>query len=267
VQSERRPGPGRVERTGLKRQNSPPDLIRLSEFTDRVVWVVRFAFSGVVLCALLVGGCGGDDAEVVATATSAPTTTTVTGGETPLAAVTDWLDALSIARYGAADVMVVEEQFVLLLAVESFSPELYAELVSGGISPAVSRTFWESFASGVRGFTGAAITEVDVVGEQRFEAHGRDFAEVEATSPRGDLTIIAQMDQGGRWHVDLLATFGSSFAPLFNTWIERLPGDVIDPLEALARQRSSLQVARDRAERRRADEAVADLERLLEQLI
>lgn len=227
--------------------------------------MLRFAFL-VAVCAMLLGGCGGDAGETTSTTGPSPTTTIQTGGQTPLEAVTNWLDALAIGRYAAADVLVVEEQFVLLLAVESFSPQLYENLVSGGISPAVSRTFWESFVAGVRGFTGADITEVGVVGESRFAAHGREFAEVEVTSPRGDLTIIARQEPNDQWYVDLLATFGGSFAPLFNPWVERLPGDVSEPLEALARQRPSLEVALDRAERAPADQVGTDLEGLLERL-
>jgi hypothetical protein len=215
---------------------------------------------------MLLGGCGGDEAEPTTTGTPSPTTTIVTGGQTPLEAATNWLDALAIGRYAAADVLVVEEQFVLLLAVESFSPQLYENLVSGGISPAVSRTFWESFVAGVRGFTGADITEVGIVGESRFAAYGREFAEVEATSPRGDLTIIARQEPDGQWYVDLLATFGGSFAPLFNPWVERLPGEISEPLEALARQQPSLEVARDRAENANGDGAGTELERLLDRL-
>ncbi len=221
----------------------------------------------IVVGAMLLGGCGGED---VGSTTGAPqsttTTTGVTGGQTPLEAVTAWLDALSIGRYPAADVVVVEEQFVLLLAIESFSPQVYQDLVSGGISPTVSRTFWESFATGVKGFTGAEIAEVDVVGEERFAAYGREFAEVEATSPRGDLTIICLQGTDGQWYVDLLATFGPSFAPLLNPWVERLPSEMTAPLEALARQRSSLEVARDRAERSQGDQAGTELESLLERL-
>ena len=118
----------------------------------------------------------------------------------------------------------------------------------------------------MRGFSGADITEVNVVGEERFAVYGREFAEVEATSPRGDLTIIALQDSDGQWYVVLLATFGPSFAPLFNTWVERLPSEATDPLDALARQKSSLQVARDRAQRVSGDQAGSDLERLLERL-
>jgi len=85
-------------------------------------------------------------------------------------------------------------------------------------------------------------------------------------SPRGDLTIIARQEPDGRWYVDLLATFGPSFAPLFNPWVERLPGDVSEPLEALARQRPSLEVARDRARDTPGDQAETELELLLGQL-
>ncbi len=218
------------------------------------------------MCAILVGGCGGDDADTPTTAVPSSTTTTMTGGETPLAAVTAWLDALSIGQYPVADGVVVEEQFVLMLAVESFSVELYEDLISGGVSPEVSRTFWESFAAGVRGFTGADITEVTLVGELRFEAYGQQFAEVDATSPRGDLTVVAIQAPNQQWYVDLLATFGPSFAPLFNPWVDRLPAEALGPREALARQRPSLEVARDRAADAGAEEARAELEGLLDRL-
>ena len=199
---------------------------------------------------MLLSGCGGDSGAGETTtsrATDTTTTTTTPGGASPLEVVTSWLDALSIGRSGAADQAVVLDQFVLLLAVESYSVDLYNELVNSGISPAASRNFWESFSSGVRGFTGADITEVQVVGENRFEAHGASFAAVELESPRGDLTIVAVETADGRWLVDLLATFGPSFAPLFDLWIERLPVDAVAPRQALAGQLPSLQVARDRA--------------------
>jgi hypothetical protein len=215
---------------------------------------------------MLLSGCGGDggaDETSTTRAVSTTTTTVAVGGATPLEVVTAWLDALSIGRSGAADQAVVQDQFVLLLAIESYSLELYNELVSSGISAAASRNFWESFSAGVRGFTGADITEVEVLGENRFEAYGGSFAAVEGESPRGDLTIVAIQTADGRWLVDLLATFGPSFAPLFNLWIERLPADATAPLEALAGQLPSLQVARDRAI---DPEALAELDRLIETL-
>ena len=154
-----------------------------------------------------------------------------------------------------------------MLAVESYSVELYDALVSDGIPPAASETFWDSFVLGVRGFTGADITEVDILGEERFEAYGMAFAEVEATSPRGDLTVVAVQSANGRWHVDLLATFGPSFGPLFDLWVDRLPPDRTGPVDALARQQASLQVARDRASAANDIEAQADLESLLERIL
>lgn len=203
--------------------------------------------SSIALCAVLLGGCGGDEADQPTTTSRAPATTVASGGASPLDAATIWLDALAIGQYRTADTVVVQEQFVLLLAVESYSVDLYDELVQGGISPDVSRTFWESFVAGVRGFTGAAITEVDVLGQEPFEAYGRSFAEVDVRSPRGELTIVTIEGDDGRWQVDLLATFGPSFAPLFNLWVDRLPDDADHPVRALQGQVASLQVARDRA--------------------
>lgn len=219
------------------------------------------------LCAMLLSGCGGGGDAATTTTTRPPATTTLPeGGATPLEAVTAWLDALAIGRYAGADEMVVQDQFVLVLSVESYSVELYDELVAGGVSRSASDNFWESFVAGVRGFTGAAITEVDVLGERRFEAYGRSFAEVEAESPRGDLSIIAVLRDDGRWLVDLMATFGPSFAPLFNLWVDRLPAEATHPVETLESQRASLFVARDRAAAIGNTDAVAELDGLLERL-
>lgn len=217
-----------------------------------------------MMCAFLLVGCGGSEATT--STSSAPVSTTVpaAGSATPLEAVTTWLDALSIGRYRLADEAVVADQFVLVLAVESYSVELYDDLVADGIDPSVSTTFWESFQAGVRGFTGADITEVEVVGERRFTDYGRSFAEVAGESPRGDLSIVSVLGEDGTWRVDLLATFGPSFAPLFNLWVDRLPPDVVHPIDDLRRQRPSLEVARDRV--RPESDARADLDGLLSRL-
>lgn len=174
-----------------------------------------------------------------------------------------WLDALTIERFTVADDMVIEQQFVLIVAVESFSIDVYRDLVATGVAPAVSRNFWGSFVAGLRGFTGAAIAEVSVEGERRFAAYDIEFAEVGLVAPLGEASVVARLESDGRWYVDLLATFGSGFSPLFNSWLERLPAEATDPREALQAQRSSLRLARDRLQSGADTEVVAELDRLL----
>jgi hypothetical protein len=218
------------------------------------------------VCAMLLSGCGGDGDTVQTTTTRAvPSTTvatTVSGATTPLEAATAWLDALAIGKYGDADRAVVGDQFVLLLALESYSLDLYDDLVTNGVSPAVSRNFWESFVGGVRGFTGADITEVEVIGAGPFDAYGRSFAVVDAQSPRGDLTIVVVEGGDGWWRVDLFATFGPTFAPLLNLWVDRL-GNGAPPEIALAGQLPSLRVASDRAHLLQDPTAGTELDRLI----
>lgn len=216
------------------------------------------------MCAMLLSGCGGDGGADETTTTRAPTTTTTIapGGGTPLEAAATWLDALAIGRYGDADRAVVKDQFVLLLALESYSLDLYNELATNGVSPDVSRNFWDSFVGGVRGFTGADITEVEVVGAASFDAYDRSFAVVDAESPRGDLTIVVVEGGDGWWRVDLFATFGPTFAPLLNLWVDRLgAGSPAD--SALDRQLPSLRVARDRASFLQDPTALNELDGLL----
>lgn len=220
------------------------------------------------LVAVLVAGCGSRGADTTATSArpSSTTTTVVTGGTTPLEAATVWLDALTLERFETAGAAVVDGQLVLLVAVESFSTDVYDDLVTNGISPSVSRNFWSSFVNGLRGFTGAAITEVSAQGERRFSAYGSEYAEVGLESPLGSATVITMLEADGRWYVDLLATFGPGFSPLFNMWLERLPADEPEPRFALEAERASLQVARDRLVGTADQETLAELERLLTNL-
>lgn len=200
------------------------------------------------------------------TTARAPATTTTLGGEaTPADAVARWVDTLALGSYQEADMVVDEAQVVLLIAVESYSPEVFDQLARDGVDASMSSSFWESFVAGFEGFTGAAITDVVVGGEHRFEADGREFAEVELLSPRGDAMVVAVKDEG-RWFVDVLATFGPSFSSLFNLWMERLPPEATAPRDALGLQLTSLSVARDRLDPDLSPESYGELERLLEVL-
>lgn len=176
-----------------------------------------------------------------------------------------WVDTLAIGAYEEADLVVGESQVVLLIAVESYSPEIYHQLADEGVDSEMSRNFWASFVGGFEAFTGAAITDVVVGEERQFVAEGRNFAEVDLISSRGDATVIAMQDEG-RWFVDVLATFGPSFSSLFNLWVERLPADATAPRAALGRQAVSLKVARDRLNPELDSGAAAELDRLLGQL-
>lgn len=214
---------------------------------------------------VLTASCGG--AGTVTTATQPPTpATSAPGGEaTPADAVARWVDALAVGSYQDAGMVVDEAQIVLLIAVESYSPEVYDQLASDGVDATMSHSFWASFVDGFEGFTGAAITDVVVGEERRFEAGGRDYAEVELLSPRGEAMVVTVEDEG-RWYVDVLATFAPSFSSLFNLWMERLPAEAVAPREALGRQRSSLSVAKDRLNPELDAEALGELDLLLGRL-
>lgn len=220
------------------------------------------------LAAVLVAACGSGGADTTVT-TAPPETTTTTaamGGSSPTDAVTVWLDALTTERFDIADQVVVSGQFILLVAVESYSVDVYRDLLDNGVTPEVSRNFWASFVSGLRGFTGAAITEVAVEGERRFAAYGSEYAEVGLASPLGSASVVTRLERDGRWYVDLLAAFGPGFAPLFNLWLERLSADEIDPRQALLAERPSLQVARDRLVPGPDAETIDEIDRLLDAL-
>ncbi len=219
-------------------------------------------FAGVL--ALIAASCGSDRA-ADSTTTRAPTTTTVVtirGQATPIDAVAFWVDMLAIGSYEGADLVVEEDQVVLLIAVESYSAEVFEQLSKDGVDHAA---FWSSFVGGFEAFTGAAITDVAVGAEHPFEFDGRSFAAVDLFSPRGDVEVIAT-EESGRWYVDVLATFGPSFSSLFNLWIERLPPEAAAPRLALSQQSTSLAVARDRLDSNLDAAAVAELTLLLDRL-
>jgi len=219
-------------------------------------------FIGVVLT-LIAASCGSDRA-ADSTTTRAPTTITVVirGQATPIDAVAFWVDMLAIGSYEGADLVVKEDQVVLLIAVESYSAEVFEQLSKDGVDHAA---FWSSFVGGFEAFTGAAITDVAVGAEHPFEFGGRSFVAVDLFSPRGDVEVIAT-EESGRWYVDVLATFGPSFSSLFNLWIERLPPEATAPRLALSQQSTSLAVARDRLDVTLDAAAVAELTLLLDRL-
>ena len=187
------------------------------------------------------------------------------GKATPAEAVAFWVDTLAIGSYQAAELVVDEAQVVLLIAVESYSAEVFEQLSADGVDPDVNAAFWSSFVGGFEAFTGAAITDVGVGAERPFEYGGRSFAEVDLFSSRGEATVIAIVEDG-RWYVDVLATFGPSFSSLFNLWIERLPPEATAPRLALSQQATSLAVARDRLDPELEAGAVAELTLLLDRL-
>lgn len=216
--------------------------------------------------ALIATSCGTDrDASSSSSPPDATATVGVGGEPTAADAVVSWVDTLAIGSYEDADLLVDQAQVVLLISVQSYSPGIYEQLTRDGVDSEMTRDFWASFAGELEAFTGVAITEV-VVGEERsFEADGRSFAEVDFFSSRGEATVIA-IEDGGRWYVDVLATFGRSFSSLFNLWIERLPPDATAPRGALAEQSVSLTVARDRLDPELDAEAVTELNLLLDRL-
>ena len=79
---------------------------------------------------------------------------------------------------------------------------------------------------------------------------GRGFATVAVAlrQSEGSGDWIARRDTQGRWRLDLLATFGPSFATPFRDWLAGLDSssDAEVAREALADQRSSLLAALQR---------------------
>lgn len=181
------------------------------------------------LTGALLSGCAGDDAD--STNTTAPTTlppvaTTVTHAQaSPTDAVGYWLDTLVLARYDKAHMVVEPDQFLLTVAVEGFSTDLYDRFAAGGVPADVRVNYWASFVAGFESMSGSRLETLAVGAGERFSRFGRTYAAVDLIGPEGEAAVLVavyDVEDGG-WYVDFVASFGPSLAPLFSTWYDQLP--------------------------------------------
>jgi hypothetical protein len=214
------------------------------------------------LLGLLLTGCALGDAGTTTTlvpTTLPPVATTVTHAQaSPEDAVGYWIDSLVLARYDTAGRVVEPDQFLLTVAAEGFSSDLYDRFIAQGVPTDVRLNYWSSFVAGFEGISGERLDTLAVGPSRRFTRLGRTYAGVDLVGPNGEAAVIMavyDLEEAG-WYVDLIASFGSNLAPLFSTWYDQLPPDS-SARERLMAQLPSWEVAAARVPEWDIDSAAA----------
>ena len=207
--------------------------------------MVIFGFLGLLLAA-----CSDGDSQTTTTTTTTvpPVATTVSHAQaSPADAVGYWLDTLVLARYDKAHLAVEPDQFLLTVAVEGFSSDLFDRFAAEGVPADVRVNYWASFVDGFEVISGERLDTLAVGAVERFAGFGKTYATVDLIGPAGEAAVIIavyDIEEDG-WFVDFMASFGPSLAPLFSTWYDQLSADSA-ARRLLISQLPSWQVAADR---------------------
>ncbi len=181
---------------------------------------------------------------------TAPTVTTVaTGSPTPGEAVRQLFAALDAEQVVAVEDLVIEDQVVLMIALEGASASEVAAMLERGIPETSEELFWTSFRDTFPRSTGEHLADLIVAEDSMFTIEEVHFATVDVSfraEPGVSHWIVQQVD--GRWKVDLFATFGPVVALPLRLWLATLPAgpDTETVKAAIARQRPSLLAALQR---------------------
>jgi hypothetical protein len=178
------------------------------------------------------------------------TTTTLGGASSPEDALTALFDAIVHDRYQDTAMLTFDDQLALLVSLEGYAVGDTAATLSRGLPDQVRENFWESFSTGFPAFAEEDLAGVLIGGGEEFSVEGKGFATVAVAlrQSEGSGDWIARRDEQGRWRLELLATFGPSFATPFRDWLAGLgsSSDAEMAREALADQRASLLAALER---------------------
>lgn len=160
--------------------------------------------------------------------------------------------------------MVIESQLALLIGVEDSTGELMADLVDGGVPVGVARNFWEALADSFEPFAGSDLTGWRIGSDRAVIVDGVTYVFVEIKHDLGSTELVAVETANG-WVVDLMASFGHAFAPVFNHWLQTGPANEAIWGPVLADQETSIEMAIDRTD---SDSVYQqDLDRFLESVI
>lgn len=173
----------------------------------------------------LLSACGDGAAGDSTTTTLAvsSTTTLVPGMDNAHDAVAFWIDSLVLGRYDRAHMTVEPNQFLLAVAAEGETSEIFDQMASTGVPVDARVNFWTSFVDGFEDASGARLDTLAVQAEAPFQMFGGQFAVVELLGPDGGVDMVAVRDQDrGTWYVDLIGSFGPSLVPLFQPWVAGL---------------------------------------------
>ncbi len=179
---------------------------------------------------LLLAGCARavdpGAAAVPAPTGPAPSPTTAGAGviaPTGQIAVRDFLEALEGGDPELATSLVPETQLALLVGVEEPTGALMADLLSSGVSARVADNFWKAFSDSFEPFAGSGLSGWELASDRAVIVDGVTYVFVEVEHDVGASELVATETPAG-WVVDLVASFGHAFAPVFNHWLDNGPG-------------------------------------------
>jgi hypothetical protein len=175
-----------------------------------------------VLLTLLLGACGGGEAETVATV----------GDAGPADVVSAWLDAVAGQDVAAIESLVEPVGLAVVAAVENNlrSDEL-AGLLEAGMGEALATEYWTSFRDGFDAIQGESVSGVSV-GEPVPIPDARDHTAVSIGTGTTQGRVILRQSVDG-WKIDFAATVGPALAgPLGSYLASAMEGDDAEKIAA-----------------------------------
>jgi hypothetical protein len=166
--------------------------------------------SALVLVVLL-AGCGGGATD--------PTEPAVTGdgAETPIDAVNELVEAMSVPDFADASRLAMPGHAALAALAEGASFSEVADALRSGDAE-IAANFWTGFAQETGGFLSG---EIEVVDGETVTENGIDFHSVVVTPAGGTSRELIVRDEDG-YRVDLFASFGAGLADRMTGQVERL---------------------------------------------
>ncbi len=209
---------------------------------------VALAFSVAVVSAAVQGCSRAGGPEVLPEAeTSLQQTASPVGAATGQMAVQSFLSAVEAGSVERVAPVVSESQLALLVGVEDPTGDLMADLVYEGVPVGVARNFWVALADSFEPFAGADLTGWQIGSDRAVIVDGVTYVFVEVTHELGSTELVAVETANG-WIVDLFASFGHAFAPVFIHWLEAGPAhdNIWGPV--LSDQETSIEMSIDRTD-------------------
>ncbi len=262
----RRPNPSGANLASATRQHtsphqarggtSRPDASRLDASRYVVIGkkrtrrnaVLMAAFS-IVVVAMFVQGCARGLAPDATeqSSTTRPEPVETVGAATGQLAVQSFLAAVEAGSAERLAPLVSDLQMALLVGVEDPTGDLMAELVTDDVPVGVARNFWAAFADSFEPFAGADLTGWRIGSDRAVIVEGVTYVFVEIEHDLGSTELVAVEGTNG-WTVDLIASFGHSFAPVFNHWLDGSPANAATWGPVLAGQIASIEMSVDRTD-------------------
>jgi len=168
------------------------------------------------------------------------------GGLTAEVAIESFLTALEEGSSEAGE-MVAPNQLALLIGVEEPTGDLMTGLLTDGVEPEVASNFWQSFSESFEPFAGTNLAGWETGESRAVISDGTTFVFVTVEHELGESELVAA-EAGGAWFVDIVASFGHAFAPVFNHWLDGEPVRQAEWEDAMIDQRVSVLMAMDRTD-------------------